>query len=138
MKRAIMSLIVMAVFAAACSTVDATIVPDSHMSIGISNGTSIQVELVVNSSHVRTIPPLTNIEVRVAELPALPWQAGVTTTAGRMLVTLEVRSGAVHVTSNGSSGVGARVDLSCGRLDIYSGPPMLGPMPGPGVPGDCD
>jgi hypothetical protein len=108
------------------------------MSIGIANGTSIEVELVVNGSHIRMIPPLTNIEVRAAELPALPWQSGVTTKAGRTLVTLEVRSGAVHVTSNGSSGVGARVDLSCGRLDVYSGPPMAGPMPGPGTPGDCD
>ncbi len=34
--------------------------------------------------------------------------------------------------------MGARVDLSCGRIDIWSGTPMMGPAPGPGVPGDCD
>ena len=28
-------------------------------------------------------------------------------------------------------------NLSCGRLDIWSGPPLSGPPPGPGKPGDC-
>ncbi len=137
MKSEVMTLIVVALVAVACATAGADL-SDSAMSIGIANGTSIEVELVVNGSPIRTIPPLTNITVRAAELPVLPWQAGVTTMAGRTLVTLEVRSGAAHVTSNGSSGIGARVDLSCGRLDIYSGPPMLGPMPQSGTPGDCD
>lgn len=133
-----MMLIFTAVVAAACTTADPTIVPDSQMSIGISNGTSIEVILAVNGSQIRTIPPLSDIEVRAAELPALPWQADVTTAAGRTLVALSVRSGDVHRSANDWRGVGRRVDLSCGRLDIWSGPPMLGPMPGPGVPGDCD
>jgi len=34
-------------------------------------------------------------------------------------------------------GDGVRVDLSCGRLDVWSGPPMIGPAPGTGSPGDC-
>ena len=138
MKRVIPALILSAVAAAACANADPTVVPDSQMSIGVSNGTSIAVELVVNASTIRTIPPSTNIEVPAADLPALPWQADLTTAAGRTLITLGVRSGDVYRTSNGSGGVGRRVELSCGRLDIWSGPPMLGPMPGPGVPGDCD
>jgi hypothetical protein len=108
------------------------------MSIGIANGTSIEVSLVVNGAHVRTIAPRTEVEVRAADLPALPWQAVVTTAAGRTLVALDIKSGDVHRSANAWGGVAHRVDLSCGRLDIYSGPPMLGPMPGPGVPGDCD
>ena len=36
-----------------------------------------------------------------------------------------------------AQGDAVRVDLSCGRLDIWSGPPLLGPPPGPGTPGDC-
>jgi hypothetical protein len=119
-------------------TADPSVVPDSQMRIGIANNTTIVVELVVNGSPIRAIPPATNIEVPAVELPGLPWQAELTTAAGRMLVSLAVRSGDVHRTSNGSGGVGQRVDLSCGRLDVYSGPPMLGPMPGPGTPGDCD
>jgi hypothetical protein len=34
-------------------------------------------------------------------------------------------------------GDGNRVDLSCGRIDVWAGPPLLGPAPGPGTPGDC-
>ena len=40
--------------------------------------------------------------------------------------------------SGESKGDGARVDLSCGRIDVWSGTPMMGPAPGPGAPGDCD
>jgi hypothetical protein len=139
MKREIMTLLVMSVVAMACTYTDlATVVPDSQMSIAVANGTSIEVGLVVNGLHIRTIPPLTNLEVQAAQLPALPWHVDLTTASGRSLVALDVRSGDVQRFANGSGGVGRRVDLSCGRLDVYSGPPMLGPMPGPGVPGDCD
>ena len=60
-----------------------------------------------------------------------------------MLVELTVRPGDVWQQRNpdGSTtaqGAGARVDLSCGRIDITSGVFMSGPVPGPGVPGDCD
>jgi hypothetical protein len=136
MKRELM-VIALALVAASCATTDPTIVPDSQMGIGIANGTSIEVELLVNGTHVRTIPPLTNLAVLSSELPALPWQADVTTAAGRTLVALDIKSGDVHRSANDWRGVGRRADLSCGRLDVYSGPPMLGPMPGPGVPGDC-
>ena len=35
---------------------------------------------------------------------------------------------------------GARVDLTCGRLDVTVGTTMMGPPPpqNPGAPGDCD
>ena len=136
MKVALVTLAIASLVLAGCG--DATVVPDAQMSIGVANGTSIPVTLVVNGSPIKVIPPTTNIEVPAAQLPALPWQAHLTTAAGRTLVSLGINSGDVHRTSNGSDGVGHRVDLSCGRLDVYSGPPMLGPMPGPGVPGDCD
>lgn len=35
-------------------------------------------------------------------------------------------------------GASVRTDLSCGRLDLWIAVPMLGPVPGPGTPGDCD
>ena len=55
---------------------------------------------------------------------------------------MTVRDGDLQATTNpdgGSSanGIGGRIDLSCGRLDIWSGVPVIGPMPGPGSPGDC-
>ncbi len=36
----------------------------------------------------------------------------------------------------GSTRAAARVDLSCGRIDMWAGPPLAGPVPGPGSPGD--
>ncbi len=72
-----------------------------------------------------------------SRLPPLPWQVRVETSGGRMLLGLIVHSGDVHHSANSESGDGARVNLSCGRLDLCSGPPMGGPAPGSGVPGDC-
>ena len=77
------------------------------------------------------------------ELPALPWSVAVRTPSGRELTTLTVHEGDVAETSSpgggGSSrGVAARVDLSCGRLDVWAGPPIAGPAPGSGSPGDCE
>jgi hypothetical protein len=127
------------VAAVGCSATDPTVVPNSQMSIGVTNGTSIEVELVVNGAPIRTIPPNSGpAEAQAGDLPPLPWHAVVTTVAGRTLVALDVNSGDVHRSAGNWTGVGHRVDLSCGRLDVYSGPPMLGPMPGPGIPGDCD
>ena len=44
---------------------------------------------------------------------------------GRTLLSLTVRSGDVIEGPNGSTGDGARVDLSCGGIDLWSGPPLL-------------
>jgi hypothetical protein len=136
-RLATVAIWLVAVSATACSNRD--VVPDALMSIGVANGTSIPVRIVVNGVEIRTVEPLAlQMEIPASALPPLPWQVEATTMGGRTLVALLVRSGDVHVTANGRSGVGQRVDLSCGRLDIWSGPPMSGPMPGPGLPGDCD
>jgi hypothetical protein len=36
-----------------------------------------------------------------------------------------------------SKGDAIRVDLSCGLLEVWTGPPLTGPPPGPGTSGDC-
>jgi hypothetical protein len=54
-----------------------------------------------------------------------------------VLVSMIVHDGDVVAAADGDKGDANRVDLSCGRLDIWSGPPLLGPAPGPGSPGDC-
>jgi hypothetical protein len=54
---------------------------------------------------------------------------------------IELRDVEPPVMDNGvtsMSGAGARADLSCGRLDVWVGAPMLGPAPDGGVPGDCE
>jgi len=119
------------------------VVPASEMILTVANETSIPVELVVNGQVIRTIGPTTSVDVHASNLPTLPWAAEVRLPAGRTLVSASIHAGDVwsRPVANGGTemkGVGGRVDLSCGRIDIYSGPPLLGPAPGPGTPGDCD
>lgn len=108
----------------------------------VSNQTTLAVTLAVNGTAVRTIQPHTQDSLLVTQLPQLPWAVEARTASGRVLSSMTVRSGDVLVTSkpDGSTqmkGDAVRVDLSCGRLDIWSGPPLAGPPPGPGTPGDC-
>jgi hypothetical protein len=109
------------------------------MSLGISNGTTLTVTLVVNGAVIRAFAPQSGADaIPAGELPPLPWSVEVRTLSGRVLVALAVRAGDVWQQGNEQKGVGKRVDLSCGRLDVWSGPPMIGPAPGPGSPGDCE
>jgi hypothetical protein len=119
------------------------VVPAASMSLGVSNETSIPVAVVVNGTLIETIDPHTSDAIPASRLPGLAWIVQVQTVSGRRLVGLTVHEGDVqeqHASDGSGSarGDGARVDLSCGRIDVWSGPPLLGPMPGPGVPGDCD
>ena len=107
----------------------------SQPPLSISNGTSIPVTLVVNGSVVETVPPGDRRDPITAPLPARPWTIETRSPSGRVLSTLTV--GAADDISN-TSGRAVRVDLSCGRLDVWSGPPLLGPMFSPGPSGDCD
>ena len=97
----------------------------------------------INGNTLATYRPGTGSEaIAAAALPALPWVVEVRSPSGRMLVSMTVRAGDVQqiLNADGSvtySGDAMRVDLSCGRIDIWSGPPMAGPAPGPGSPGDC-
>jgi hypothetical protein len=114
---------------------------DAH-DLVVSNQTTLAVTLAVNGTVIRTIQPKTQETVLVKELPPLPWAVEARASSGRVLTSMAVRPGDVWETSmpDGSTqlkGDAVRVDLSCGRLDIWSGPPLLGPAPGPGMPGDC-
>jgi hypothetical protein len=120
----------------------AVVVPPTEMDLGINNGTSLTVSLVVNGNVVRQVEPGEAPILTAAQLPPLPWNVEVRSPSGRVLVGMTVRSGDRWTRDNadGSSeakAAGARVDLSCGRIDIWSGMQMLGPGPGLGEPGDC-
>jgi hypothetical protein len=109
----------------------------------LSNGTPLELALVVNGQVIDAHVGNGSHEFDGSQLPPLPWGVEVRSPGGRTLLTLLVQPGDVSTktTPNGGTemrGDGARVDLSCGRIDLYSGPPLLGPAPGPGVPGDCD
>jgi hypothetical protein len=111
--------------------------------LGVDNGTTLPVTITVNGARIDTIAPKTQRSIGPATLPAMPWSVQALSPSGRVLLELQVVAGAVSATTNPDGGIsirgaGNRVDLSCGRLDVYAGPPMLGPMPGPGIPGDCE
>ena len=120
----------------------ATSRPDQGTKLSIDNETTVAVTLVVNGSVIEVIPPGGYEDPIKGDLPPLPWNAETRSPSGRVLSTLVVHAGDFWQTSmpNGegaAKGDGARVDLSCGRLDLWFGPPMFGPMFIPG-PSPCD
>jgi hypothetical protein len=109
----------------------------------VSNQTTLTVTLVVNGAVARAVQPQTQEIVSTSDLPPLPWSVETRMPGGRVLSLMTVRAGDVWETNGPGGGRemhgdAVRVDLSCGRLDMSSGPPLLGPPPGPGTPGDCD
>ena len=119
------------------------VTPPAEMEVHVSNGTTIPVTVTVGDTFSRDVAPGQGADLTAADLSDLPWDVKVRTSSGRVLVELPVIAGAQWRRRNAdgsteAQGAGARVDLSCGRIDVWSGFPMSGPVPGPGVPGDCD
>ena len=115
---------------------------DFGSTIDVSNGTTLAITIVVNGRAVAIVRPLAAGTVKPGLLPPKPWAIEARTATGRRLFAFVVQPGQVTRVARPDGGVemqgaGSRVDLSCGRLDVTVGPPMLGPVPGPGRPGDC-
>lgn len=109
--------------------------------LNIDNGTTLTLSVEVNGSGVARVPPQTFFEVN-RSLPEMPWTVTARTPSGRVVLELLVDESSISATTapdghTSISGAGTRVDLSCGRLDIWVGAPLLGPPPGSGTPGDC-
>ena len=140
MERALMTLVLVGAWLAiGCAPAPVTPAKD----LELSNGTTLAVTLVVNEKVIRTFPPGARGAVAPSDLPPLPWDVQARSPSGRVLVSMTVRPGDVQETTTPGGGRayqgnGVRVDLSCGRLDVWSGPPLLGPAPGPGMPGACE
>lgn len=103
-----------------------------------SNLTTLSLGLFVNGQKVATMAANTNGDLGASTLPALPWAVEARTASGRVVASLTVRPGDVVEESNASKGDAVRVGLSCGMLEIWSGPPLAGPAPPTGQPGDCN
>jgi len=136
--------VVLAWSLSACSVVASLITstspgPGRPVGVEVSNGTTLPLTIVVNGVIVRNIGPGdgTHEPITADVLGPMPWHVEARTASGRVLVTLTVNDGDVVYGRDLSRGVAKRVDLSCGRLDVWAGPPLAGPAPGPGVPGDC-
>jgi hypothetical protein len=139
MRRAVL----MAIVLAGCS---GTASPATRPSLGVSNGTTLTVTLVVNGQRVADFPagaPQPTIDM--AALPPLPWEVEARSSSGRVLTSMNVQPGQVHTgrAPGGAvehTGTMGRADLSCGRLTIWAGdvaPSGPAPPDSPGTPGDC-
>ena len=111
--------------------------------LAINNGTTIPVTLIVNGSKVGTIPASSRQDPVGAPLPPLPWSVEAMSPTNQVLLTLTVSAGDVASGQGGgvagSKGRLASVDLACGRLELWSGPPPVGePTFIPGPSGDCE
>jgi hypothetical protein len=132
--RLVSALLVVLVVSACSASAGSSSLPN----LSYSNQTTLTLSMSVNGTEVETLIPGAAGEVSSSRLPNLPWKVEAKTSKGRVVATMTVKEGDVVISSGAAKGDGVRVDLSCGRLDIWSGPPMLGPMPGPGRPGDCE
>jgi hypothetical protein len=115
---------------------------DFGSTIDVANGTTLAVTIVVNGVALGVIPASSGGMIKPGLLPPKPWSVEARTTTGRLLLSFAVAPGLVTRTTDAEgvtsmAGAGGRRDLSCGRLDVTVGPPMSGPPPGPGSPGDC-
>jgi len=95
--------------------------------LSVWNDTDRIVRVLVNGVAVTVMNAKTEQDPIVAPLPELPWQIVVEAMDGTPLATATVAQ----------SPSSYRFDLSCGRIDIWSRVPVLGPPNGPGSPGDC-
>jgi hypothetical protein len=130
------ALVVLAVVVSGCSAPPGT-------KLVVDNGTTLAVTVVVNGQNIGMVAPQTQQSFDASGMPAMPWSIQVLSPSGRLLTSVSADPGSAGSSTDADGhttqyGVGSRVDLSCGRLDVYVGPPMIGPAPGPGQPGDCE
>ena len=148
MRRILAILAFVAAACAACATPPggAASLP-SRVNLGISNGTTLTVTLVVNGVRAGAFAPGgPQPDIDIAALPVLPWTVEARSPSGRVLTSMRVRAQDVWSTARSSAEVDSaatfgRVDLSCGSLRIWTGDiSPSGPIPASpaGSPGDCE
>jgi hypothetical protein len=118
-------------------------VDQTMLDLNVSNGTTLPVAITVNGADIGVVRPGGELTVPSGILPPMPWTVEARTPSGRLLTTMTAHREDIHREDLGNgatsmSGAGARVDLSCGRLDLWVGVRPMGPVPGPGTQGDCD
>ncbi len=117
----------------------ASIAAVEPLRLSVSNQTSLFIRLRVNEVEMLIAPRGHRDPIPSESLPDAPWRIQVLTESGRLLSSLDVNPGDIVTTANHAQGKAVRVDLSCGRLDVWAGPPLAGPAPPRSFPaGDCD
>ncbi|HEY3336798.1 MAG TPA: hypothetical protein VGK16_16335 [Candidatus Limnocylindrales bacterium] len=120
----------------ACSMLPVGDVANAY-TIHVDNGTTLPVDIVVNGTPVAHVAPNSSVALPPSAAGPRPWEIHVVTRQSRReIVSFEVVGDDVDIDGPEQLGRGTRADLSCGRLDVYVGPPLMGPAPGPGQAGD--
>ena len=140
MVRRVVGTTILAITVAACGqsiapTSSPTPTTPTLPKLSVGNWTGIPVVIAVNGTVVATVAPGTVEDPIATTLPPLPWAIEARSPSGRVLSTMSVDA---HDYIDNFTGRGARANLACGRLDIWSGPPMLGPAFSPDPSRPCD
>lgn len=134
-----MVLILIAVSLADC----AAPAQDNMSRLNADNGTTLPLTLLVNGATVASLDPMSGpVAIPATSLPSLPWLVEVRSSTGRRILELAVEAQNITRTTGPGGqvemhGAAARAELSCGVVDLWVGPPLAGPPPGPGQEGDC-
>ena len=118
--RRLVPVICALVLLCACTRVNP---PATRVGVGIVNGTTIPVSLVVNGQQVGDYPagqPGPTIDP--STLPPLPWTVEARSPSGRVLLSLPVAVGEVRMSPDGQTDMQAvSAPLACGPLMIWVG-----------------
>jgi hypothetical protein len=115
--------------------------PDARFDLHVDNGTTVQISVVLDGREASQVAPRTTTVVSLRNEPIGDVTIEARIPNGRPVITFAIDPRVLGAAPVGSvtnvTGAAHRVDLSCGRLDIWLLTPPLGPAPGPGTPGDC-
>jgi hypothetical protein len=115
----------------------------SLLDIHVDNGTTRDISIMVNGVGTAVVGAKQSETISAATLPPGNWSIDARLPGGRNVLSFVVITADITATEDPTGagsivGAGQRVDLSCGRLDVWVAVAPLGPPPGPGTPGDCD
>lgn len=109
----------------------------------VANGTTLTLKLTVNGRNAGSAAAMASTVIDAREFGQAPWKIVASTSSGRELLRLEFDAHSAYYTTGDfphwGSGPFSRLDLSCGRLDLWVGSPGSGPMPQDSFPAhDCE
>jgi hypothetical protein len=110
--------------------------------VHVANTMTLTLSMTVNGRDAGSAAAMASTVVDAREFGQAPWTIVARTSSGRELLTLELAANSAYYTTgdypHSAFGPFSRLDLSCGRLDLWVGSPAAGPMPTGSFPAhDC-